>query len=204
MLCRRRRDFLEPSREGFLPPEGYCIRAEPEAGIFWRVCLHERLTSSTTMSLATTVPRKQAARPAKPAARYWKGKAPQGITDAQSDSDEDDEEQRDDMEEGDVALDEEMNMDDEEEDEGMTLRNQEVAKTKAMNIALKDVAVKDGKVIVSGRDEVGRTALEQRESGFLVISVTLADQLSEAKADDEESEEESEDEESEEEEVSLI
>lgn len=149
------------------PEQIIASEGSQDAGIFGRVCIHERLDLDLihgTMSLATTAPRKQAARPAKPAARYWKGKAPQGITDVQSDSDEDDEEQRDDLEEGDVALDEEMNMDD-EDDQGMTLRNQEVAKTKAMNIALKDVAVsKEGKVIVSGRDEVGRTALEQRKS----------------------------------------
>lgn len=120
------------------------------------------------MSLATTVPRKQAARLAKPAARYWKGKAPQGLADVESDSDDDEAEQQDDLQKGDVALDEEMNVG--EEDEGMTLQNRPVTKTKAMNIALKDVAVsKEGKVIVSGRDEVGRTALERRKSRFILV-----------------------------------
>ena len=115
------------------------------------------------MSLATTVPRKQAARLAKPAARYWKGKAPQGLADVEPDSDSDDEEeQRDGLEEGDVALDEEMNV--EEEGEGMTLQKKQMVRTGAMSIALKDVAVsKEGKVKVAGRDEVGRTALERRE-----------------------------------------
>ena len=34
--------------------------------------------------------RKQAPRPARPAARYWKGKAPKGIKEADSESDEED------------------------------------------------------------------------------------------------------------------
>ena len=120
------------------------------------------------MSLATTAPRKQAARLAKPVARYWKGKAPQGLADVESDSGDDEEEQQNDLQEGDVALDEEMNVG--EEDEGMTLQNKQATKAKAINIALKDVAVsKEGKVIVSGRDEVGRTALERRKSRFILI-----------------------------------
>jgi microfibrillar-associated protein 1 len=113
------------------------------------------------MSLATTVPRKQAARLAKPAARYWKGKAPKGVTEIQSDSDEE-EEERNDLQEGEeIPLDEQMSAGgDESEEEGMTLRK-EIVKTKAMNIALKDVSVsKTGQVIVAGKEESGRTALE--------------------------------------------
>ena len=113
------------------------------------------------MSLATTVPRKQATRLAKPAARYWKGKAPKGVSEIQSDSDE--EEEANDLQEGgeEVPLDEQMSTGgDESEEEGMTLRK-EIVKTKAMNIALKDVSVsKSGQVIVAGREESGRTALE--------------------------------------------
>jgi microfibrillar-associated protein 1 len=40
--------------------------------------------------MSTTAGRKQAPRPARPAARYWKGKAPKGIKEADSDSDEED------------------------------------------------------------------------------------------------------------------
>ena len=115
----------------------------------------------TTMSLATTVPRKTAQRIAKPATRYWKGKAPQGITAVQSDSDEDEDEEQE-QAEGDVPLDEELRAQSDDE-EGMTLRK-EVTKSKAMNIALKDVSVSsDGKVRVAGKEESGRTAQELRE-----------------------------------------
>lgn len=119
------------------------------------------------MSLATTVPRKTAPRLAKPATRYWKGKAPKGVAEAQSDSDEDDDEENEQQDE-DVP----MGEDSEEEEEGMTLR-QDARKPKAsMNIALKDVAFKDGKIIVGGREESGRTALEEEE-GALIQSTGL-------------------------------
>ncbi|RXW18448.1 hypothetical protein EST38_g7417 [Candolleomyces aberdarensis] len=138
------------------------------------------------MSLATTAPRKQAARLAKPAARYWKGKAPKGVSEIQSDSDEEEEERNDSQEGEEVPLDEQMSAGgDESEEEGMTL-HKEIVKTKAINIALKDVSVsKSGQVIVSGREESGRTALEGAP-----------------KTEDEESEEESEEEEGSEEEES--
>ncbi|KAF5336841.1 hypothetical protein D9611_003403 [Ephemerocybe angulata] len=148
------------------------------------------------MSLATTVPRKQAARLAKPATRYWKGKAPQGLAEVQSDSDEEDEE-RDDAGE-DVALDEREEED--EEEEGMTLRKG-IEKTKAMNIALKDVSItNDGKVRVAGRDESGRTALEHAANADNDVEVADEDESE----DDEESEEESSEEDSSEDEKPKV
>lgn len=120
------------------------------------------------MSLATTVPRKQAARLPKPAARYWKGKAPKGVSELESDSDEEQEERNDFQEGEEVPLDEQISAGgDESEEEGMTLRK-EIVKTKAMNIALKDVSVsKNGQVIVAGREESGRTALEGGKHAFI-------------------------------------
>lgn len=99
--------------------------------------------------------RKPAARLPRPAVRYWKGKAPKGAVEADSDSDA--EEQNNEV--GDV----EMGDYDEEEDVGELAINQRQDIPKStMNIALKDVSVsKDGRVIVAGREESGRTALEE-------------------------------------------
>ncbi|TFK30674.1 hypothetical protein FA15DRAFT_579639 [Coprinopsis marcescibilis] len=108
------------------------------------------------MSLATTVPRKTAPRLAKPATRYWKGKAPKGAAEIQDDSDEDEEEQN---EEEDIPI------GDESDDDEQELVRQDVRRGKtSMNIALRDVAVsKEGKVIIAGREESGRTAAEEEE-----------------------------------------
>ena len=103
--------------------------------------------------------RKQAPRLARPAVRYWKGKAPKGVADVDSDSDANaEEEQRSYLEEGDVPI-------DEEEVDDLELRQQpKVAAPKALNIALRDVEVsKEGKVIVAGREESGRTLEEDDE-----------------------------------------
>lgn len=125
-------------------------------------------SQTTTMSLATTVPRKTAQRLAKPATRYWKGKAPKGAAEVQSDSDEDEDGGDEDQEQEDIPI----GGDDDEEDEGMTIR-EDVRKNKAsINIALRDVAVsKEGKVIVAGREESGRTALE--EEGIVTLNRKL-------------------------------
>jgi len=103
------------------------------------------------------VQRKQAPRLARPAVRYWKGKAPKGAAEVDSDSDAEEEETG--LQEGDVPMDEADG--DEEDDEEFGMR-EAVSKPKGMNIALKDVSVsKEGKVIVAGREESGRTALEE-------------------------------------------
>ena len=102
--------------------------------------------------------RKQAPRLAKPAVRYWKGKAPKGLAEVNSDSDV--EEEPSNFEEGDIPINEH---DEEEEDEGFgTIPKREIAKPRAMNLALKDVSVSnEGKVVVAGREESGRTVLEE-------------------------------------------
>lgn len=105
----------------------------------------------------STAARKAAPRIARPAARYWRGKAPKGVVDVGSESDSDEGGQEKAVEEGDVPV------DDEEEDDEQELHIQHGPRSqaKAMNIALKDVDIsKDGKVIVAGREESGRTMME--------------------------------------------
>ncbi|KAL5534673.1 hypothetical protein ACEPAG_1137 [Sanghuangporus baumii] len=119
----------------------------------------------------STVVRKPAAapRPARPAARYWRGKAPKGVAEL-SESEEEDEFGEAQGEGGDEDVDMPLGAvegaEDEEEDEG----GQEIAtrtKTKTvsarLNIALRDVDIKDGKVIVAGKEESGKTAMEESE-----------------------------------------
>lgn len=105
--------------------------------------------------------RKPAPRIARPAARYWQGKAPKGIVDVDSDSDAEEEQV---MEEGDVPIGGDQDIVD-EDDEEMQLRTDAPKSMKSMNVTLKDVNIsKDGKVIVGGREESGRT-LEEEEEG---------------------------------------
>jgi len=105
------------------------------------------------------VARKQAPRLARPAARYWKGKAPKGVANVPSDSDEDESSEV--GEEGDVLIGGEQDIV-EEDDEGVPLRKQPIKAVKSMNVSLKDVNIsRDGKVTVAGREESGRTAMEE-------------------------------------------
>ncbi|KAI0808173.1 splicing factor, Prp19-binding domain-containing protein [Fomes fomentarius] len=141
--------------------------------------------------------RKPAARLPRPAARYWKGKAPKGADAADSDSDYDEEieEQQEAQDEGDVLI-RDLGEGEEDEDEDLPMRKEVIEKQAkaAISVALKDVNIsKEGKVIVGGRDEVGRTAaeLEQEEE---------SEEEEEAAAEEEEEEEESSEEESESEE----
>ncbi|KIK47945.1 hypothetical protein CY34DRAFT_73089 [Suillus luteus UH-Slu-Lm8-n1] len=113
--------------------------------------------------LATQV-RKHTSKPTRAAGRYWKGKAPKGAAEFPSDSDEDDEEQLEVQEEGDVLIGGEQDIVEEDEDEETTLPVQtgQDRVVKTMNLTLKDVNIsKDGKVIVAGREESGRTKLEE-------------------------------------------
>ena len=109
--------------------------------------------------MATTA-RKQAPRLAKPVGRYWKGKAPKGAADLSSDES-DGEEEEVLQEEGDVAFAGEQEFlraehDDEEEEQG-----HKGHKTGKMSVALKNVNIsKEGKVIIAGRQEVGRADTE--------------------------------------------
>ena len=112
--------------------------------------------------------RKPAPRIAKPAAVYRRGQAPKGVSAADlSDSDEDEDVQEEEVADGDEDV-EDMPLrtveggDGEEasdEDEGVKPHPAKSAPGK-MNIALRDVNIKEGKVIVAGREESGRTAME--------------------------------------------
>lgn len=108
-----------------------------------------------------TAARKQAPRLARPAGRYWKGKAPKGTADLPSDESDGDEEEVP-QEEGDVNFAGEQEFlraeyDDEEEEE----QGKKGYKTGKMSVALKNVNIsKEGKVIIAGRQEVGRTETE--------------------------------------------
>ncbi|KAF9535769.1 splicing factor, Prp19-binding domain-containing protein [Crepidotus variabilis] len=134
--------------------------------------------------------RKQAPRLARPAARYWKGKAPKGVAEVQSDSEAEDEDQ----EVGDVEMEQEQDEDEEIEEFGMK-SEAATSKLKGMNITLKDVNVsKEGKVIVAGREESGRTAVEEEESDEEEARprkpVVAAEQDEESSEEESESEEE--------------
>jgi microfibrillar-associated protein 1 len=113
--------------------------------------------------MATTV-RKQAPRLAQPIGRYWKGKAPKGAADLPSDeSDEEKEEVP--QEEGDVAFAGEQEFlrteNDDEEKEEEEEEGRKGHRTGKMSVALKNVNIsKEGKVIVAGKQEVGRTEAE--------------------------------------------
>jgi len=108
----------------------------------------------------SSAPRKPAPRLARPAARYWKGKAPKGAGEVPSDSDEEEELQQ--PEEGDIQIgDQDFGEEEDEEDEPPIRAVTKLATAKSINVALKDVNIsKDGKVIVAGREESGRTELE--------------------------------------------
>lgn len=114
----------------------------------------------------STAPRKQAARLPRPAARYWKGKAPKGVDALPSDSDDDDDDgqQVQEGEEGDVMIGGVGVEEDEDEDDLEVREVKKVATKKGMNVTLKDVKVsKEGKVMVAGREEVGKTLIEQEQ-----------------------------------------
>ncbi|KAH7916476.1 splicing factor, Prp19-binding domain-containing protein [Hygrophoropsis aurantiaca] len=109
--------------------------------------------------LATEVRKHTAPRPARPTGRYWKGKAPKGAEEVDSDSDEEDAPVLE--EDGDVLIAGDQDIAD-ESDVDEPVKAEPGKSLKAMNVSLKDVNIsKDGKVIVAGRDESGRTALEQ-------------------------------------------
>ena len=115
--------------------------------------------------------RKEAPRLARPATRYWRGKVPKGVAEVDSDS-EDEGVQQPQGEDGDVPIagDQEIVYEEDEEDEGTLQREETRTKIKSMNVTLKDVNIsKDGKVTVAGREESGRTVLEQEEGSFTVI-----------------------------------
>jgi microfibrillar-associated protein 1 len=107
--------------------------------------------------------RKAAPRPAKPVAVYRRGRAPKGVAEVASESDSDEEAQEQVGEEGDVPI----NDEEDEDDGGLNVQSQLQLQAKSMNIALKDVDIKDGKVIVAGREESGRTVMEGKSRRIL-------------------------------------
>ncbi|KAK2461732.1 hypothetical protein APHAL10511_006195 [Amanita phalloides] len=123
----------------------------------------------------TTAVRKPAPRLPQPASRYWKGKAPKGVTSVQSDSDEEEEQPVHD--EGDVVP---FNGDQYIEDvEGEEVEQKTL---KTMSVSLRDVNIsKEGRVIVAGREESGRTLKE--EEG---VEYQFCPQSSEYESEDEE------------------
>lgn len=113
--------------------------------------------------LATQVRKHTTARPTKAAGRYWKGKAPKGVAEVPSDSGEE-EEQEQVQEEGDVPIggEEDFVKEEEEEEESLPIRSTQAKSARALNVSLKDVSIsRDGKVIVAGREESGRTLMEK-------------------------------------------
>ena len=116
--------------------------------------------------MSATAPRKPAARLPRPAARYWKGKAPKGAGEVSSDDSDYDEaaEAQEPEEEGDVLI-QDITGDDEDESRLDVRQAQQKPKTtKAINVALRDVNIsKEGKVIVAGKEESGRTQAELEE-----------------------------------------
>ncbi|KAI0685260.1 splicing factor, Prp19-binding domain-containing protein [Cytidiella melzeri] len=140
----------------------------------------------------SAAPRKAAPRLARPAARYWKGKAPKGVDATASDSDDSDGEEGHEVgEEGDVLI-RDVDGDEEEDVDGLEVKKSSVAMGKAragINVALRDVNIsKEGRVIVAGKAEVGRTEAELEEDE------EEEDQGEEAEEEGEESEESSEEE----------
>jgi microfibrillar-associated protein 1 len=122
----------------------------------------------------SSAPRKPAPRLARPAARYWKGKAPKGAGEVPSDSDEEDELQHPE-EEGDIQIGDQDFGQEEDEDEPPIRAAAKPVVTKSINVALKDVNIsKDGKVIVAGREESGRTELEGVYSCELIVLASCA------------------------------
>ncbi|KAI8983180.1 splicing factor, Prp19-binding domain-containing protein [Trametes punicea] len=123
--------------------------------------------------MSATTARKPAARLPRPAARYWKGKAPKGADAAlESDEDYDEEaEQQEVQEEGDQLIrdvgGEQRDDEEGEEEEGLTVRKETVRTQQArgaISVALKDVNIsREGKVIVGGKEESGRTAAELQQ-----------------------------------------
>ena len=114
--------------------------------------------------MSTSAVRKPAPRLPQPASRYWKGKAPKGAVDVQSDSD--NEEEQPTRDDGDVPVSGDQDIE-EAEDEEMSFRTAEQKTLKTMNVTLRDVNIsKEGKVIVAGREESGRTLEEEEEGEF--------------------------------------
>ena len=110
----------------------------------------------------STVVRKQAPRPARPVGRYWRGKAPKDAAEVASESEEDVGEGEEGEEDEDVLIgDIKKEEGDDDDDEAPAQRGPKAQVTTKINIAIKDVDIsEEGKVIVAGRQESGRTRME--------------------------------------------
>jgi hypothetical protein len=131
---------------------------EPQPG---RLLARTRLAKISLLAFTMQpVRKKDAPRIARPAVRYWKGKAPKGVAEAQ-DSDSDAEAPQN-AEPTDVPIHDlngGENDEDDEDDESVVPRRKV---PKSMNVALRNVNIsKEGKVIVDGKEESGRTIVEQ-------------------------------------------
>lgn len=115
---------------------------------------------------SATARKKQVARPARPAARYWKGKAPKGADALSSDSDEDEgQEEGDEVEEGDEPI------EDVEDDDGLEVRERVAKGAGKINVALKDVSIsREGKVLIAGKEEVAGTSRRASQVAELMSS----------------------------------
>ncbi|VDC02018.1 unnamed protein product [Peniophora sp. CBMAI 1063] len=112
-----------------------------------------------------SVARKQAPRPARPVGRYWKGKAPKGAGELPSSDEDSDAEIQEVQEDGDEAIGGEQDFlaggtkdDSDEEDEGGTSK-----KAAKMSVKLGDVQIKEGKVLVGGKEAVESSEEESSE-----------------------------------------
>lgn len=136
--------------------------------------------------MATTTVRKQAPRLARPAGRYWKGKAPKGAADNLPSSDESEDERPAPQEEGDIAFageQEFLHAEHDQGDEEEQSQDHRSHGTGKMSLALKNVNIsKEGKVTIAGKTEVGRTEMEGVCSPPSIITNivhTYAEELSE-------------------------
>jgi microfibrillar-associated protein 1 len=118
--------------------------------------------------MSGTQRRPAAARQARPAQRYFPGKALPGAASVHSDSEDsdgDDEAQQQASQEPDVSLIGDIGAGDIGEGGDEAERNDSgtrshAAPARGMNVALRNVNIQDGKVLVDGRVEVGRTEME--------------------------------------------
>ena len=122
--------------------------------------------------LATQVRKHTTARPTRAAGRYWKGKAPKGAAEVPSDSEEELEQEQGE-ERGDVVpVGGEEDAEEDEQDFATLSIQAKPART--LNVSLKDVSISgDGKVIVAGREESGRTLMEEGTRGLLFSLLIL-------------------------------
>jgi len=115
------------------------------------------------MSLATERRPKAATKLPTAAKRYRKGKLPEGIAAAADSDDSGAEEQDEDEGEAEDVPFDGLSGDEDEDIPLPTARN--ISAPKKMNLALRDVAIsREGKVVIAGKHEAGRTGVELGQS----------------------------------------